>query len=204
MRFARPCLVPGALLALMLSPLAAAQAGTTTHYDASSDLARAVYDSETQTNLLVPAPEAVIGDIAKLRVSFEGESVRISTTFRSLPKTGVFRTHEFRIVTSQLQRSVSILAGEGHWAGNVIMERWDGFLIKCKGLTHRLDYTAKLAVITVPRSCISADGFKPGAVRAGATAYVGDDEGNSYADDANRDAPLDEYGPPTLGPRVFR
>lgn len=204
MRSPRLRLAAGVVLALALSPLGAAEADTASHYDASGDLSRAEYDNETQTNLLVPAPGAVIGDIAKLRVSFEGETVRISTTFRSLPKTGVFRTHDFRIATSQLQRSVFILAGSGNWAGNVIMERWDGRRVPCKGLAHRIDYSAKVAIIYVPRSCISADGFKPGAVRGGAVAYIGDDEGNSYADDANRDAPLSEYGPPTLGPRVFR
>lgn len=187
MKIARSAAAVAAAFVVLLPT--SAHADTAVTYDSLGDVAAITYNESTEEETVAPAPDRKQGDIVRVRTSFEGESIRISATFRGLVKAGPFMFHSLRLVTSKLQRNVDIYAGSGFWAGEAQMSKY-GNPVACKGLTHKIDYAAKLAVVTVPRACLSASGWKPGAVRVGwGTGTVGSDE-TIFVDDAFKRGPI--------------
>ncbi len=202
MKFLRSAALTVTTAAVVLLPTAA-HADTLSHYDATGDVMGVVYDEATDTETPTPAPARKQGDVSKVRISFEGETIRISATFRALVKSGPIHFHSIRLVTSKVQRNVDIFATSGFWQGDSQMTKY-GSPVNCAGLTHKLDYTAKVAVVSFPRNCLSASGVKPGAIRAGWGTYIAEADDTFYIDDAFADAPVTGDSALTLSPKVFR
>lgn len=202
MKLLRPAAIAAVAFAL-LAP-SAAHADTVTRYDTSGDVVSVTFDEETEEETVTPVPDRKQGDITKVRTSFEGETIRISASFRGLVKAGPFMFHSLRLVTSKFERSVDIVAGPGGWAGESDLSTKFGSPVKCTKLAHKLDYTAKLVVVTIPRSCMSITGFKPGAIQVGwGTGTFGNDD-TLFIDDGFKSGPLTEDAPLVLSPKVFR
>lgn len=187
---------------IVLAP-GVAHADTVTRYDSIGDVVSATFDEATEETTITPVPDRKQGDITKVRTSFEGETIRISASFQGLVKAGPFMFHSIRVVTSKLQREIDVLAGSGAWAGQVEMTKY-GKKVACQGLTHRIDYTAKLVIVTFPRTCLAVNGAKPGAIQVGFGTGTFDNEGTLYLDDGFKTGPLTEDAPLTLSTRIFR
>jgi len=203
MKLLRSATVAAAAALVVLAPTSA-HADTATRYDATGDVVGVTFDEETEETTVTPAPDRKQGDITKVRTSFEGETIRVSATFRALVKAGPFMFHSLRLVTSKVERSVDILAGPGAWAGESGLSTKFGSPVKCTGLAHKIDYTAKLVVVTIPRSCMAVSGVKPGAIRVGwGTGTFGSDD-TMYLDDGFKSGPVTEDTPLTLSAAVYR
>ncbi len=203
MKFLRSAALATTAATVVLLPTAV-YADTISHYDATGDVMGVVYDEATNTETPTPAPTRKQGDVSKVRISFEGETVRVSATFRALVKTGgPIHFHTVRLVTSKLERTVDVFAGSGFWQGEVAMSKYEQ-PVECAGLAHRIDYMAQVVVVSVPRSCLSVSGVKPGAVRAGWSTYTTGDENTFFIDDAFADSPVTGNERLALSPRVFR
>ncbi len=65
--------------------------------------------------------------------------------------------------------------------------------MKCRGLSHHIDYTANTVTMSVPRSCLG----RPGWIKAGAAsvrlAGMGDVVDGSNADQAPDPAVIEQY-----------
>jgi len=203
MKLLRTATVAAAAAFVVLAPTAA-HADTATRYDAVGDVMGYAYDEETEEETLVLAPERKQGDISKVKATFEGETIRVSASFRGLVKAGPFQFHSLQLLTSKTQRSVDIYAFPNLWAGESELTTMSGSTVKCTGLAHRIDYTAKLVVVSVPRSCLAVSGVKPGAVRVGwITGTVGVED-TMFLDDGFRSTPMTDEEPPALSAKIYR
>ena len=90
-----------------------------------------------------------------------------------------------------------------HPQGRVSFTNGGGSNLHCVGLERHIDYTANTLRLEIPRSCLSA----PRWVRVGVGALRNHeteaDSGESFIDDANRDAAYGELHP-AFGVRVRR
>ncbi len=203
MKLLRTATVAAAAAFVVLAPTAA-HADTATHYDTVGDIVGITYDDATDTSSTAPAPDRKQGDITKVRTSFEGETLRISASYRALVKAGPFMFHSLRLVTSKTERSVGIFAGPGGWAGESALSTKFGSPVKCPGLAHKIDYTAKLVIVSIPRTCLAVSGVKPGAVQVGfGTGTYGAND-TLFVDDGFKNGPLVEDAPLVLSAKVYR
>lgn len=159
MKLARTTTAIAAAALFTLVPLAA-QADNLVHTDAIGDVQAATVDENGDpTSDPVTVPDRTIGDITKVRTEHNATNVRVEMYFRALPKAGSINDHEFRFVTNELERDVSIVAGTGHWAGVATMYKMDGNEYPCKTLRFFIDYPNKRVIVNVPRSCLSYPKF---------------------------------------------
>lgn len=196
LRFAVPAI---AATFVMLTP-SAASAAALTRYDNQQDVSKLVSDPNTGdpvSNEVVPT--RTLGDIKSTRVSFSADTVRVSASFRALAKVGGTHVHIIRLVTTKLERNVTVVAQSGMWAGGSLLVTKSGKPLECKGLTHALDYTNKRVIVNVPRSCLG----NPGAVRMGFGTAIMASDTVTYLDDALKKGPSNDEDL-TLGPKVFR
>lgn len=203
MKLLRTATVAAAAAFVVLAPTAA-HADTATRYDSVGDVVGITFDEETEEETITPAPDRKQGDISKVRTSFEGEVLRVSTSFRALVKAGPFMFHSLRIVTSKTERSVDVFAGPGGWAGESALSTKFGSPVKCAGLAHKLDYTNKIVIISVPRTCLAVSGVKPGAVQVGFGTGTFGAEDTMFIDDGFKTGPVTEDVPLTLSAKIFR
>jgi len=193
-RTVRAAAVATAAAGLLLAPVGAANAKTLRHQDARAEVTRITYDDTSDS--AAPAPHKFDGDITSARFAhYSGVSAVIH--FKELKRVGDERSAYLKITTNEgLHRDVFLSARSGHWAGTTEMDKPNGDRVKCKGMTHKIDYKTNIMTIRVPRSCLS----NPRWVKLGfAFAVDTRSDGNETVtvDDALRNRPwgIDDYAP---------
>lgn len=166
------------LLALSASllPNGAAHAAKRVARDATGDVL--VYNTETDEE---SSSSTANGDIKKAVIRHTSRAVVAKVKFRALKRKGDYRVDFIRLVTNdRVKRNVTLVAGQGFWSGQAVMEKPNGKPVDCN-VKHRINYGKNLVKVKVPRSCLS----KPRWVRVGVGAFWG--EGSLiYGDDALR------------------
>lgn len=199
MKLGRSAFAATAAVFVVLLP-SSAHADSLLRVDATQDVQTVVLDDQGEfSGDPVVVPSRTIGDITKTRITHDSTRVRVLMYYRSLPRYGFINLHEFRFLTSELERSVEVVAGSGNWTGESALYTKAGNEWPCPGLTHVIDYTNKLVVVNVPRSCLS----NPSFVKVGAGMMAVSSSGDRIWFD---DAQLNAGNTPklTLSPGVFR
>lgn len=159
MKLARTTAAVAAALAVVLLP-SAANAASLVAGDPVGDVQMMTLDSSGDpTGDPVVVPTRTIGDVTKTSITHSTSAVRVVVYYKALPASGSYNDHEFRFVTNALERTISLEAGTGAWAGKATMYYKSGSRYSCTGLAYRIDYTHHLAIVTVPRSCLGNPAF---------------------------------------------
>lgn len=197
MKLARTAAAVAAAALIVLLP-SSANAASLLRADTVGDVQLITLDdSGNPTGDPVVMPDRTIGDVTKTRITHGSTSVRVEMYYRSLPKAGSYNDHEFRFVTSKLERTVSVEAGTGNWAGKATMYYKSGSKYSCSGLKFLIDYPNHRVILTVPRTCLGNPTFVK--VGSGFIAVAGT---KLYLDDAQLNA--GNANNLTLSPGVLR
>ncbi len=182
-------------MALALVPLGAAHAGEYVDTDQRGDV-----HEFSEADDLVPAPAVVNGDVVRSRVAHTSRSVALRVKFRELTRSGQFRFDFIRLVTNEgVRRDVHVQAGgQSSWQGKHEMSKSTGEPVRCRALSHFIDYDTNVVFIRVPRRCLQ----NPRWVKVGMGAVWVRSQ-HLYVDDAFLDGSVDERNP-VLSPRVWR
>lgn len=187
MQLTRVLAATAATAALVLAP-AAAIADSNTHADATGDVV-----SVKAPNTITAQPAQVRGDITSIRVSHLKRSVQVVVRFRDLSPSGDGAGHYFALKSNKTVRYVDVEAGAGMWRGDQTVYNAKNKKTSCRGLTHRIDYTANTVTLRMPSSCL---GSNLRWVRAAEYSIVSEN-GTVFADDARTTGFIDGtfYGP---------
>lgn len=197
MKLARTAVAVAAAALVVLVP-SAANAASLLRTDTVGDVQTVTLDDQGNfSGDPVVVPTRTIGDITKTRITHSTTTVRVEMYYRALPKAGFINVHQFRFVTDELEREVSVVAGKGNWAGQSTMYTKAGNEYPCSTLRHLVDYTNKRVIVNVPRSCLSNPKFVKAGV--GFAAFSGD---TMWFDDGQVNAGNGDTL--TLSPGVFR
>ena len=158
MKLARTAAAIAAAAAVILLPTAA-NAASLLRTDAVADVQSISLDDTSDNPTPTAEPTRAIGDITKTRITHNTTSVRVETYYKALPKAGSYNDHEFRFVTNTLERTVSVEAGTGSWAGKGTMYYKSGSKYSCSGLKFLIDYPNHRVIVTVPRTCLGNPKF---------------------------------------------
>lgn len=115
----------------------------------------------------------VIGDIYRTRIVHGTKTVRVSLKYRALPAAGQYNRHTVYIGTGKTALTIEVVAGPGNWLGTKSVRR-SATPMSCPNLVSRIDYTHKMFIVQVPRTCLGnphwvrADGFMTATVDQGA------------------------------------
>jgi hypothetical protein len=182
-----------ALVVVLASWPATALAENRAWRDATGDVAQ----SRVGSNVYVPAPTQVQGDIVRTRVAHTARAIWIQVRFRDLTTTTNGNFHLVAIRSDRRVRSIEVNAFPGHWEGAATMRTQQGVAVAC-AVTHRLDYDRNRLLLRVPRTCV---GRKSSWVRVGVRSTVAGTT-SVYADDARTTGAVGAT--PRYGPRVYR
>ena len=192
MRIVRAALIVGLAVVLPSWP-AAAVAGTRSWHDATGDVAQ----SRVGSNVYVPAPTQVQGDIVRTRVVHAKRAIWVQVRFRDLTTTTNGNFHLIAIRSDRRTRSIEVDAFPGHWEGAATTRDKRGVAVAC-AVTHRLDYDRNRLMLRIPRTCV---GKRSSWVRVGVRSTVAGTM-YAYADDARATGAVGAT--PRYGPRVYR
>jgi len=180
-------------------------ADVVTHYDAWKDIRSGSLSGPDEST----APNRLIGDITRTRITHQGSIVRVATYYRALPREGRLNTHHIRIKTPKVERFIRIDASPGSWAGTLTLTKPASTArlsesqpadetATCSGIRYVIEYSHNRVVVEIPRSCLRYPDF----VRAGSRFYSKNATREFYDDAFDvRSEPLDAA---TLGPAVHR
>lgn len=150
----RPALVAAAAAALTIVPVTAATAQTYRHTDTTHDL-QSVDLSSSSDFTFTPTPDATEPDVKSIRISHGPRRVSVAMRFTDLTKTATKTAYEVEVRTNEhLLRTVDLEAGPQTWRGRQSFSSSRGAL-RCKGLTHSIDYDTNVVSISIPRYCLS-------------------------------------------------
>jgi hypothetical protein len=140
-------------IALTLTSPAAAQGATRAFVDGRGD----VWTLGETPNTRKPARAQA--DILRTTLTHAQRAVVVRTTFAELDREGQRIFVFIRLRTdSGLVRDVSMEATPrprtNRWRGTTTLERRDDSVVDC-ATAHRLDYTANLAILRIPRTCLA-------------------------------------------------
>jgi hypothetical protein len=191
-RSALGSLLAGAIAVLLAWP-ATAFADARSWRDAAGDVGQ----SPVGSNVYVPVPSRVEGDIVRTRVAHAKRSIWVRVRFRELTTTTNGNFHLVRVRSDRRTRVIEINAFPGHWAGSVTVRNLAGTPVAC-AVGHRIDYDRNLLALRIPRRCL---GLRSEWVRVGVRSTVA---GTTYAfaDDARTKGTVAPA--PRYGPRIYR
>lgn len=150
----RPALVAAAAAALTIVPVTAATAQTYRHADTTQDL-RSVDLSPSSDFTFTPAPDATEPDVKSIQISHGARRVNVALRFVDLTKAATAAAYEVEVRTNErLLRVVDVEAGPGSWRGQQSFSSPRRNL-RCKGLSHSIDYDKNVVAVSIPRSCLS-------------------------------------------------
>lgn len=167
------CWMLAALALAVLSLPGPATAAVLVHRDPAGDVAR----SPVGSNVYIPDPLQVSGDIVATRVVHARLAIWIQVRFRELTDRGNGNFHLIGIQTPWRSRTVELDALPGHWEGTTTMTNGRGEVVPCD-VTHRISYDRNRLMLRVPRACLGTPPWVRVGVRstvAGATFVHTDD-----------------------------
>lgn len=177
-------LVTAAATGALVAAPAAAWAGSNTQTDPTGD---SVSTSSFQSSAYVAAPSQVNGNIISTRVAHVGKSVQVKVRFADLIPSGVGAAHYFFFRTDKSLRSVDLVAGAGMWRGKAQMYDRREKKVACRGISHKIDYTANTVLLVIPRACFGNPRWVREAnysvVAETGTSYFWDDARSGVYDD---------------------
>jgi len=193
-----------ALTAVSLLLATSARADVRQHSDPTGDVQFFVNSDPSDVPPPTAVPKRAHGDITVVRVANDTSTVRVVVSFRTLGRSGQFHGHVFRLLAGSFARNVQITAGpeeKSGWNGDAQMSTTSGKPVRCRAMTHQIDYPNDRVILRVPSSCLRY----PASVRVGAGTVMLANE-RTYFDDgykARGDMGMAALRP-TLGPAVVR
>jgi hypothetical protein len=191
--------VAACAVALTLTSSAVAQAATTTLVDPRGD----VWAQDTPSiGQNTKAPDRRQGDIVRTDLQHNRSQVVIRTRFAELDRVGHdfvsvawLRTNTGRVRVALLHASPR--PGTNRWRGTLTLrDRADTRSFKC-ATSHHIDYTANVAVMRIPRSCLGDPRTVQGAFASGTAGG-----GTFFVDNPSNQGPSARRPPYTAPVRV--
>ena len=190
----RSALVAAATVALVV-PSGSALADTVVRKDQAGDVSKSVGDTTT------PDPSRKNGDITRSVIKHQGSSVRVKIKHRDLVRSGNIIT----VVSvrsskgKKAQRTFSIVAVPGGYAGKVLVENAKEKTVSCR-TKHTISYRKNTTELVIPRSCLG----NPKWVKVGIGVITATkDLETAYADDARTSGTV-SGDDPVLSKRLYR
>jgi hypothetical protein len=181
MRLLRAALV-GTVVALVV-PAGTASAATLSIGDATDDTFLGQYDEASDTTTYAPAGSQRNVDLEKVVVKHTARSVVAKASYTDLARSGHQFMYALRLRTNEgVKRDVNVDTLFSGWKGNVTLSKPNGNEVRCRGLSHAIDYAADTVRVTVPRRCLSA----PRWVQAFTAAIGFSETGDFYIDHGHR------------------
>ena len=165
--------------AALVLPASAASAATMTIGDATGDTYLGHYDEASDTTTYEPAGSQVNVDLEKVVVKHKNRVVVAKASYTDLARSGQQFMYALRLRTNEgLKRDVNVDTMFTGPKGEVSLSKPNGNEVRCRGLSHDIDYAADTVTVEVPRSCLSA----PRWVQAFTAAIGFSDTGDFYID----------------------
>jgi hypothetical protein len=187
----------GTVVALVV-PAGAASAATLSIGDATGDTFLGQYDEASDTTTYEPAGSQGNVDLEKVVVKHTAKAVVAKATYTDLARSGHQFMYALRLRTNEgVKRDVNVDTLFSGWKGNVTLSKANGSEVRCRGLSHAIDYAADTVTVSVPRRCLSA----PRWVQAFTAAIGFSETGDFYIDHGHRADMVEKV---TWSPRIRR
>lgn len=196
-----------ALVALVLLPVGAANAGSWSHVDPAKDVWGISFDEEEPVDPEAPevpeeefgavVPEARMGDIRRVAAAHNGSTIAVRFSMRAaLPRSdwGVM----YQVLTSDRVYQLTLSRFDGF--GEFTLTDMSGYVpreIACRGMQRTIDRSAATVRVVVPRSCLR----KPRFIRVGVSAYVFTRNGMRIDDGLVKGQ---SFSRSSISPRIYR
>ncbi len=165
--------------AALVVPVGAASAATVSIDDATDDTFLGHYDEASDTTTYEPAGSQVNVDLERVVVKHKSRVVVAKASYTDLARSGNQFMYALRLRTNEgLKRDVNVDTLFSGWKGEVSLAKPNGNEVKCRGLSHAIDYTADTVTVKVPRRCLGA----PRWVQVFTAALGFSDSGDFYVD----------------------
>jgi hypothetical protein len=184
-----------AAAALVVVQPATAHADSYVRHDALADVV-ILNDDDSQTK----DPTRADGDIVTSGVSHYGRRLGLSMSFSELGTQQEAAQYVWFLRTNEGKRRTLVIfaePGQGWW-GAIVSNRG---MVKCRGLSTRVDYVAKRVQAVVPRRCLSAPRWVQVQPAVGTMNESGPEEFMMWVDHANVNG---YFSRGAWGPRVRR
>ena len=156
-----------AAAALTIAVPGAASAQSWTHTDPAGDVYKVTFSDDSDEETEAVDPSVTNGDVISSTIKHNPRKVIATLRFRDLATTPEdLDIYGISLRTDKLNRDLSVIAADGLERGEHELDRPNGDTVRCRGVSHRIDYTANTVTMVVPRSCLG----RPRWVKAGAFA----------------------------------
>ena len=156
-----------AAVTLAVGVPATASAQTWRHTDPAGDVTKYTYNLDTDEETETVDPTITNGDVIGSTIKHNPRKVIATMRFRDLvAPTSDLDAYVLSIKTNRLNRDLTVVATSDAPRGERQFSRPNGRDVRCRGLSHHIDYTANTVTMSVPRSCLG----KPRWVKAGAAS----------------------------------
>ena len=163
----RHALALTAAAVLVVGAPTAASAQTWNHTDPVGDVTKYTWNLDTDEETEVVDPTITNGDVISSTVKHNPRKVIATMRFRDLvAPTEDIDLFVMSVRTGKLNRDLAVAATPDDVRGQHRLSRTNGDDVRCRGLSHRIDYTANTVTMSVPRACLG----RPSRISAGVGA----------------------------------
>lgn len=188
-------LVAAAATLVVVQP-ATAHADSYVRHDAVADVVILNDDDGSQTK----DPTRADGDIVTSGVSYYGRRLGLSMSFSELGTQQELAQYVWFLRTNKGKPRTLLISAQPGQGWRAVMFSNRG-LVKCRGLSSRVDYVAKRVQAVVPRHCLGAPRWVQVQAAVGTMNESGPEEYLTWVDHANLNG---YFAMGAWGPRVRR
>jgi len=150
----RAALVTTVLSASMMSA-GVASAASVAVADGRGDVWASTWDDQTESETIEPANSGLNVDVVRTVVKHTAQRLVITARYDELRKSENRFALYAKVRTNEgVKREVGVETFS-RWGGTPFFGKPNGDEVRCKGLSHAIDYATNTVSVSVPRTCLS-------------------------------------------------